>query len=153
MGQSTDAILFYGILVTGEDQSPECPWEGQEMLDESASWSSFDDVYMLKAGLIGPEPSYEDERAKWDKWLEKKMKVKIPVEWFSHCSGEYPMWAMAARGLRFSASRGYPHTFEGALGVLDAQANLDALKAIEDACTLMGIEFKEPEWHLVSDWS
>lgn len=138
MSQSTDAILFYGILIPDDE---ECPF---------GEWDDFDDVYLNKAGLRG-EPSFKKEKAEWTKWLDEKneMRDKMTIQFFSHCSIDAPMWAMSA--VKFTANRGHPHTFEGGVGAIET--GMKERNRIQKTCELMGIKFQEPAWHLVSDWS
>ena len=92
MGQSTDAILCYGVQL-GEDDEPLAFMEGFDELDD----------LLLKEGN---QPRWGDEghdfQSQWA-WLATQ-----PVEMVHHCSGNYTMYIIALRGTVTTASRGYP---------------------------------------------
>lgn len=92
MGQSTDAILCFGVPLDNEEEPP--PFmEGYDELDE---------LLMKEGGHPRwgePGHSFDAQR----EWLKGQ-----PVEMVLHCSGDYPMYILAVRGTVTTASRGYP---------------------------------------------
>jgi hypothetical protein len=150
MGQSTDAILFFGFDL-GEDFIP--PWE-DDSPHEDWSW---DDYYAQKKGLKYPAhleglaeftPEQSDE---YGRYLEERSKLveAAGAKMSTHCSCEYPMHYVYVR--ETLANRGYPKVIDPD----SLRVNSDDFKALREFMKEMGIEGyedKEPEWHLVSDW-
>lgn len=145
MSQSTDAIIAYGVDF-GEE--PNFPW-----LDEDGNGEL--DVWWAKEnGVPAPTCEFSDEnKAEWRAyWGKKNALEKIcPVEVISHCSGDYPMYVLAARSSGTSASRGYPESLDLLDLIHKSQGFYDALQGF---CKKYGIEIKTPAaWLLFSDWS
>lgn len=98
MGQSTDAILVYGILLEGEDS------DTPEFLGDFDDFEEFVEDDMGIAPYGDPtRPSYEDRAS---------MTSTYPVALVYHCSYEYPMYILAVPGTEITANRGYAHTFD-----------------------------------------
>lgn len=106
MGQSTDALLFYG-------------WDYEE----------------------GEEP--EGLPDMWER-ADKEFGIEIS----SHCSGDCPMYLVAAKLIR--AWRGDPK--RNVLVEATATDTGEMQTRLRNFCAAMGIEYKEPSWILASDW-
>lgn len=150
MGVSTDGLLFLGILI---DEESECPWEDEKDEDgETGTWYSWEDHYARLKGCPKPDVPYDTPKNKalhsayWD--AKRKILEACAVEMDTHCSGEYPLWYVALKRLRWSASRGSPDSFE----VLPVATDEDRAAVVE-FCKLMDIKCEEkPQWHLASYW-
>lgn len=144
MGQSTDAILMYGVNL-GEGEGLEWP---SMLTEEGESYPDIDGYIASLAGL--KEPAGEDyQDPAWSAfWAAKRKSVEaFPVNLVSHCSGDYPMWVLAVRNTVQRARRGYPET--PTMREI-AEADRDALKAF---CDATGLPWSEPGWVLCSDWN
>lgn len=147
MGQSTDAILAWGIQF---EEKKAIPWE------EAAERAGYDDpldddamAYLL-CGLDKPKASYKDDaEVHREYWDAKRAALKeCPVELISHCSGEYPMYMLAISSSEKKARRGYPQAIDP--NFLEIQDGW--LEEFVEACKKLGIENPEPKWWLQSDW-
>ena len=94
---------------------------------------------------------YEKLHPEWrvalDKYYEDKKATDetCPVEIVQHCSYEYPMYILAAKGQHWNAWRGHPVEIES-LNVDEA-----ARVRLKEFCRVYDIEF-EPKWILASMW-
>ena len=141
MGQSTDAILFWGILV--DQDECECPWSYSEDME----WEG---VYaQRKAGICEPSNDFSDAtRTKYHEYLDKRGAIVKESGCIidSHCSGDYPMHYVAMRASQLEAHRGFPKKVES----LSIDENWEQL--LQSFCEIMEIEWSLPSWYLVSDW-
>lgn len=150
MGQSTDAILFFGFDL-GEDF--EAPWSGEDDTDTGDDW---EDVYAEKKGLERPVHLCElmkwtpDQKIEYGEWSSKKSALvkDVGVAMSSHCSCECPMHYVYSK--QYMAYRGYGMIIRPVMLEVDEE---DILK-LREFVKFMGIDVgdEEPEWHLVSDW-
>lgn len=132
MGTSTNAILFYGIGYTQEDQRLEPP--GLEEDYDSYEWD------YAWAELNGVDPNDYEAR--------KKAAAEAAVEVGSHCYIDASMLYVALQGTVQMAWRG---------SVVNADVTLSCSKEeadekIKNFCEKMGLEYTEPAWRLVSYW-
>jgi hypothetical protein len=139
MGTSTNGILAYGYDLGDpqDDFDPDdFPWyDEDEGFDESAE----------KALLAAHGFTETDWRA--DGYFERKSAAEktIGVELVAHCSGDYPMYLLAAA--RQTARRGY-------VEVVDRTVPDNADERLRWALGVLGITPKaeKPQWLLVSYW-
>jgi hypothetical protein len=154
MGQSTDAILFYGYC--WDEEGAELWPEGEEGEREEP------DARLARlSGVEAPDDAYppdtdrsaDAERTRkafskyWDACREVDERCGVEVD--HHCSGDCPIPYVAVKASKTTANRGYPKTIMG----LDVGCDWD--KMLADYCGLMGITppQEKPEWWLVSMWS
>ncbi len=135
MGQSTDALLAFGVCLAQEG--------GELDFLAHASCDDLDDMIRAEAGISDGEYG--------EVW--KAAKAAYPVDLIQHCSGDYPMWILAVRGTNLLARRGYPEDFDPAKLTV-TQDQIEALKAFVEkhAIELADGEFK-PSWLLFSNWN
>lgn len=135
MGQSTDAILWYGFEY-----------------GEMPPWGDADDEEWM-ASALGEEPptteyneyTCEEYRAYWTR---KRAVIKTAgVEIVTHCSGDYPMHGLGV--LVITSYRGDPHDVTNHI----AQDTAEAAARLKDFCKKAGLEWTEPRWHLASHWN
>ncbi len=150
MGTSTDAIVYWGFEV-GEDTIH--PLNDNPTFERSYEW---DDVYAEKKGLVRPEfvrrnePGFEEYDKADDEYREAKVALVDPIGCTidHHCHIEHPMHYVAVEASVKCANRGYPEELED-----DAlKVGEDWREKLQEFCRVLGIEFKEPKWHLVSYW-
>ncbi len=134
MGQSTDAILFYGILLEEEDEVPAFIAE--------AGFEDFDEYVESQSGL----PLYGEEGHSFE--AHRAYKDSLPVEMIYHCSGDYPMYGLAVKGSKLRASRGHPITLENGLPNVSKDQEQAFLLWVSER----GIEADDPKWILCSNW-
>ena len=146
MGQSTDAILFYGY----------CLEEGTELLADEFD-GDWEEAYARKMGLSPPvEPFPEKDgpgtaaiKAKYAAYWEAKrhLATKSGAVIGYHCSGDYPMPYVAIRASEIRAHCGY----EREVVSLAVQPEWRAM--LDEFCRIMNITPNgEPKWWLVSYW-
>jgi len=172
MGQSTNAILFYGYC-----------WddEGYSLLDESED--EWDEIVARREGHTSPWDLYRDSGAEaeheslpyaerdaaykaWKQtvrfdslykiWTSTRDDIKARfggVNISSHCSCDYPMPYIYIERSKTTASRGFPKQIDpsGFSGVPTATWNMK-LKKFTDDLNIDLSEAEGPGWFLVSNW-
>lgn len=133
MGQSTDAILCYGVELGVEDSD----------LCDNEPDLSFDEAYFMYL--------FPDEEFSYDK------ADRLPVELVRHCSGDYEMYIMASRPTVTVAHRGNP------LEITDFEEPINAAFEIRRAIMWLRKNFpnaseiphelRVPTWLLASNWN
>lgn len=155
MGQSTDATIFYGILL--DTDGCECIFNELEDIDErygnSQGWVENNGGYFDKAGMYADFDNeqirekarrvYKDNRDALNK-ITEKCQVSIG----QHCSGDYPMHYVEIKQSVKRARRGYPMKIVTA----DVQEKKIWDTQLNDYCKAMGLKYKKPSWCLVSYW-
>lgn len=131
MSTSTNAILAFGF-----DLGEELPevWASEEGF-EFTEWAE------KKAGLKWSA----DDKDFWKK--RDAMLAGLPATLVTHCSGEYPMYFLALPGSVTSAHRGTPVAVAAT-----GEPSGRQLTAMRKFCDDLGIEWKEPAWHIFSYW-
>ena len=156
MGQSTDAILFYGYAY---DDDGATPWGSSN--DEEPDDEDWEARYARLRGEAEPDVPYGDEKSgvmtparelHQAHWARKRALVAAcPVEVGTHCSGECPMYYIAKRSTVTLARRGGPAR------ILSLSAPVGADEELHAFMTEMGIAKppgqEAPGWWLVSDWN
>lgn len=152
MGTSTNAMICYGIAL---DDEMELPWEAAIDSDIEEWWRTLNG-YIPPFELFTPEGEYiggvEPSRERNDVYFAARRAFDaahpLPIELEMHCSGDYPMWIVAARGTVKTAYRGSPEAF-------DPQALVcapDAEVALREFCAKhLGVT-DDPRWLLYSLW-
>lgn len=126
MGQSTDALLFYGF----------------EIDEHAAPWGTHDweDWVAQKLGLLhDDEDYYAKKRAAF-------AAMRCTIE--THCYSDYPMYAVVIKDTKRCANRGYPQKLKPEDLAIDPQWN-EQLRMFANA---LGLEYKTPSWLLASYW-
>ena len=126
MGQSTDAIIAFGVDL-GEDHD----WEEFEECDTDEETAE-----AAKNNPLG--------------WMAYSGEPHNGLVLIRHCSESCPMYMLAIEGTEQRAWRGSPKTFEP----VDLLIRSDWANSIKDFCKQHGLEPEnDPSWLLVSDWS
>lgn len=149
MGRSATGTLFFGFLIPEE----ECPPESWEAEGDEPSWYDSDSNYVLRKGH--PNMPYvgagEAGRTEFAAHLDKAGEIakSAPCQVGNWGSGDYPTYYVAVKKLTYCGDWGEAHTFKGPLPA-SSPGDVETLKAY---CTLMDIDFREPAWHIVADYS
>lgn len=131
MGTSTDAILAFGL-----DLGEELPDTLTQLDPESEEdYFDFDGWIWRRAGVKDAEYKVRSKAVK-----------AFPFDLITHCSYDYPMYFLAARGTEQRARRGYPSE------ALMIEATPEQVQAMRDFCAEFGIEWREPSWQIFSLW-
>lgn len=174
MGQSTNAILFYGYCWTEETSRPwEIGREDEEEIDEANK--DWEGRYARTKGCLPPSTPFPDRtvtptrengwnstpkdhsateqaiidkhRAYWE--AKRKLVEAAPCLVDTHCSESCPMPYVAVRASVTKSHRGHPHEITS----LAVDPAWDA--ALAEFCASMGIKTYDLKaaWWLVSDWN
>jgi hypothetical protein len=156
MGQSTNAVLFYGF--TYEDEVSLNEMTGNE--DSGDDWEGY---YCRKLGIpesVWPLDSNGNQRRReqlteeeYNTWsaardVESKATKDCLVEISNHCSGDYGIPYVHVKEAEITVYRG--SNKEITLDMLKINPEWD--QQIKKFCEIMGIEFKPCGWRLVSYW-
>ena len=148
MGVSTDAILFYGILLP-DDMGDGLPW-GDDIEFWWGKENGFEHSFEIynESGnyLKGVEPEREIIRAYYKEWFDWQGVNPMPVELIYYCSDEYPMYALALPGSKVRAIRGRQKKIN------DLAVNQDGLDLFVAFCQKYGFPVDDLAWFLVSWW-
>ncbi len=171
MGQSTDAILFYGYcweeetsrpwtIGADDDSRDSDDWETrlatvENCLPPSAQYPERQVTPTRENGWSSTPKDYSAaEQAIIDQhvayWRKKREIAEAsPCIVGTHCSGECPMPYVAVRVSQTIANRGYMKEISS----LAIDPSWD--DALADFCVKLGIRVddKKPAWWLVSDWN
>lgn len=131
MGQSTNAMLFFGFHVGDEDELPE--WlEFTEEIEDFDAWLA------MKAGL--PKGgTYAEQR---------KIAAGCPADLFTHCSSDHPMYILGVRGAELIAHRGFPTE----MSATHLEISQGKILRFKGWCAANNIPYEEPKWWLCSYW-
>lgn len=140
MGQSTNAILFYGITFEDLDTEALAKQHGLEEFDA-------EDAYAAKVGIERPSVPYsESEKGAWvDYWRRKQDASPCEMDW--HCSSEYPIYLACIKESKRVSLRGDETEIPD--GLTAKPEWVDQLRAY---CDVMGLPYSQPRWLLVSYW-
>lgn len=145
MGQSTNAILAYGV-----DFGEDVPFSEEYL--KTLDLSPADDGETIIEAIFEHDfkiPPYGDP-GRPDYSEISKLENLMPVELIRHCALECPMYVLAVRGAHTEASRGYPQVIEPAALTVDPYA----IAAFKVWCQQHGVSLEtEPKWLLMSDWT
>jgi hypothetical protein len=171
MGQSTDAILFYGYC-----------WdeEGERLFSEhDGEWP---EIIALREGAVNPWDLYTssgaeaehsrlplaEQNAAFEKWkYYTGFQAKLD-EWYavtkeaesrfsdikvsSHCSCDYPMPYIAIKSTETTAWRGSPQSINPSSVVSDTADYTDTLARFVEELDVDISGAQGPAWFLVSNW-
>lgn len=153
MGVSTDGIIFFGFnSVTDDEYAEECHPVSEEVFEshgiEGEDW---EELLAVKSGAKHPGPWIDDEEPKgWSEFRDKVSKIvkDMGCEIDYHCSGDYPLYYVAVTGVGARAYRGETTVLKPE----DFIAKQEWTEKLKKFCELLGIKYREPEWHLCSCW-
>lgn len=147
MGVSTNAILAFGFDL-GEDLPEALVLAGSEDPDEGDDErGSFDfETWVKRNRCDAKEPDHGDYSRDWPEYWEacRQAVRAVPFDLIAHCSYDFPMRFLAARGTQATAHRGSPEP------VTFAEATPEQVAAMRAFCGEYGIEWQEPRWHIFS---
>ncbi|MFL1903116.1 hypothetical protein ACJWDR_29025 [Streptomyces tauricus] len=159
MGTSTNAMLVYGYHLGGGD--------GEWLLQDAGEYGELptldwytpdsedgdDFITAAEKRLLAQLADFTETDWQADGYFdrERAAKARVSVEFESHCSGEYPMYLLAAK--RITAYRGEAEEIDfPALQAELEQDGADAkLRAALDALGLRPTQ-ERPRWLLCSYW-
>lgn len=156
MGQSTDAILFFGYT-WGEEGELEGLMARAPDVDEDDA-RDWEEIVAKRRGHVNPWDKHEsggnwcdDNREAIDEWNAIKMAIGEEfggVDIGTHCSGDYPIAYLFVWQMR--VNRGYPESLAVLPEITDAQRQGMARWFAE-----FGVEPPEdaPQFWLASDWT
>ncbi len=165
MGVSTNATIFYGILLDSEEGKDyfgsegycDCPMHDIDDVEEEYAkkkgWVENNGGLFNEAGEYALDKE-SPEGKKAEKICHKNWRAKskitddCPVELGYHCSGDYPMHYVGIKESLIMARRGYPVEIDAT----DLSIEADWVDKLKDYCKTMGIKYEKPGWHLVSYW-
>lgn len=154
MGQSTDALLFWGLCSDEE----ECHWRNigrdpdeagyYRPDEEDEDYFDWEPIYASKMGLDEPPDSYEDHKDEYRTYREKRESLieEAGCSIRMHCHDEFSMPLVAVSDSLTCANRGYPKEIKSMEVGEDWEAKLKKF------CEIMGIKWAEPKWWLASYW-
>lgn len=148
MGQSTNAILFYGVC--WDEEMSLTTLRGvdtdEEDADDEHDWQA---AYATAKGCPPPQGEYDSR--KYQAYLDARGPIldASPCEVGTHCSYECAMPYVFIKKSEQTAHRGYPKEVGTALPVGD-----DWDDQLRSFCKTMGIDIegKRIGWWLVSLW-
>lgn len=161
MGTSTNAMLVYGYnLGAGDGEweiaevdgygSPKLDWYGTNEDDEDDEDEGFTELAMKRL-LTAAGFTETDYKVAGYFDRQKAAEKQVGVEFDSYCSGDYPMWVLAARII--TVRRGDCGVIDFAELTAEAEAG-DYDTKLANAIQVLGITPKQerPRWLLVSYW-
>jgi hypothetical protein len=131
MGVSSDAMLYFGFQVGGDEEPPE--WLGE---DEDGERRDFEEFVCEKAGLATDAPYTE----------RSKIVDACPADLHWFCSYDYPMFILGVRDAEHRVNRGYLKE----IGPSDLAVPDEKIAAFKAWCLENNIEYQEPKWLLCS---
>lgn len=168
MGQSTNAVLFYGYCW---DEETSRPWNIGKECDEDADEDDWETRYANLKGLKEPTDEFPNRRAAdgystpkdytpeeqaiidkfsayWD--AKRKLVESSGCEVDSHCSGDCSMPYVCIKKSEITAYRGDMTIVTQ--DTLKVEPDWD--QQLAAFCDLMGIDVKDmkPAWYMVSYW-
>lgn len=152
MGQSTNGMLVYGYNFGGEEggwQLAEVdeyePWEPE--------WMGDDDVISAAGERLLASVGFTETDYKAEGYFDRKKAAedRLGVEFDSFCSGDYPMWVLAADVT--TVYRGDVKEIDFA-ALEQAREDGDWDAKLAAAVQALGVTPKQdgPKWLLVSYW-
>ncbi len=141
MGQSTNAIIAFGF-----DLGEELPEKLSELMEEHES--DTDDVLAEECGISLPQYAIGCDYTAYRESKDSAL-ASIKINLIEHCSGDCPMYFLAARGSDHTAARGDPTALDVDAMNVKFEQEIEAMRAF---CDRNGIEWQEPKWHIFSMW-
>lgn len=173
MGQSTDAILFYGYVWDDEDAEPWDDYRNDEWYEAVAKrrgitspWDFYrDSGAEAQHGALPyqqQEPAYESWKNKvgfeamLTEWNDVKDSIKAEhptIDVSSHCSCDYPMPYICISETERTARRGFPEALDLTKMPPAGQHKWDVeLNNFVKALDIDILDAQGPGWFLVSNW-
>lgn len=159
MGTSTNAILFYGYCWEEETElfpgTDDWDWPKVILQNQGAKnpWDDFVEAIPgepYKKKEARSEAWRNKNRAALDKWYEEKESIKESrgVNLDVHCSSDYPIPYLAAKGSETKSRRGSPEE------IVSLDVKPGWREKLDGWLAEMGVERPqaEPKWWLVSYW-
>ncbi|GGW15807.1 hypothetical protein GCM10018980_51460 [Streptomyces capoamus] len=159
MGQSTNAMLVYGYHLGGGDSDWLVQDAGEFGELPALDWYNADDedgddfITAAEKRLLAQLADFTETDWQVDGYFERERaaKARLGVEFESHCSGDYPMYLLIAKGITAYRGGVKPIDFV-ALQAEVTQADADAkLRAALDALGLRPTQ-ERAQWLLCSYW-
>ena len=135
MGQSTNAILFYGYSL-GEDFE----WPNEELKEDP-------DEYYAKSMGVAPPEHVDYDSDEWSAYWDAKQTAceASGCGIGQHCSGDYPIYFVHAKCI--TSYRG------DETGICFAEYGTAIMtEQLKRYAAVLGLPFHEPQWLLVSYW-
>jgi hypothetical protein len=147
MGQSTNALLYYGFTFADPEDGEPPPWADFE--DEDGEVDEEDWLCARLGGPTPPEVEYSEETSPlylkyWD--AKRGFIEALPIAIGIHCSCNYPMHFICIKGTLTTAYRGGPKQLD------DLGEDRTWAATLFDYCNRLGIEPEQPSWELASLW-
>lgn len=144
MGQSTNAILFYGFVWDCEQSEP--PY-----IDGENSFDGWEERYTSACGFTPPTDSWFDAKEKFERYWKMKSELikKGGVIADTHCSCECPMPYVCVQASQIVCHRG---DFKE---ITSLEVKPEWNDMLKDFCDKMKIDVGDmtPKWFMVSDWN
>lgn len=142
MGVSTNAVLFYGLLLDEDDFEDGYPWDADEFDHDSEDF-----IAHTLRDLVTPTDWSDSNQEEIDKYFTARTAAldSTPVAIGIHCSYEYPMYYVYIKDTELTAYRGYPQEVNSQL-VLDHGWDVE----LEKFCGALGLPFKKPGYYIAS---
>lgn len=161
MGQSTDAIIAFGVDLGEDLPFPEEDDDldlGHYLAKRAGHINPYSEVPdAINFGPYAEFKVWEEEHPEWKakskEWFRigRELEEAAPIEIVYHCSYECSMFILAAKGTVKRASRGYPEEFDP--GQLPANGNGIDVPVIRKFCEEQELPaFDDPKWLLFSMW-
>lgn len=150
MGQSTNGQICFGVLL---EEGAQLPW-GREDQSLEGWWRDLQgyrpaNYLWTDEGERKPGVSETDITAYFKEQRDFDAAHPCPVRLVNVCSGECPIYMIAAPSTFLMAYRGDPKPFTPS----DLSATLDMGYALEVFCQKHGIAHEQPpQWYLSSYW-
>lgn len=146
MGMSPDAMVFYGIAYTDEDELPEDisdkAYEYEQAEEDKACPQPYPEYDRKRA-----DPNVDPEYAKvWEKWrsvLDKGKRGRCEFRDRGHCDYSMPFVYVTASFLKVEWTEvAEVDTGEDGGGKWNEQ--------LKDYCKVLGLPFRQPKWLLAA---
>jgi hypothetical protein len=146
MSVSTNAIIAFGFDLGEEEDLPE---QLSELLKEHEHET--DECLAADHGIELPQYAIGCDYKEYSAGRESAL-VQLKINLIPHCSGDYTMYFLAARGPDKKANRGHPTALEP-YDLNSEKFGQEAIDAMRSFCERHSIEWQEPKWHIFSMWS
>lgn len=155
MSVSTDGLIFYGVLL---DEDTELPWNTNKYDYSELEWwrdvngfKPTNNLYDENGNWVnGIKPTEEAYKAYYTELALFDKKHPIPFEVVNYCSGEYPLYALTARGSYMYGLRGDPTEINPSI---DFILDNEKVKVFVDFCIkYFDLTDVKPRWWLGSYW-
>jgi len=162
MSQSSDAILFYGMLLDLEEEELAIPWLAEDgdywdieewwLKLHAPDWESGIEIYNAEGNHLRGVTEAMKERYYAARQVAEAALPALPVEVVIHCSESFPEYALAIPGTVTTANRGYPESIDPCrMMSMEEYAAANTREAwVEFIRVHLGIDRPIARWYLVS---